>query len=186
MAKIFIFRHGQTTFNRDRIFCGWMDPDLTEDGIKECEQIAERLKSVKPTKAYTSDLKRAQHTLSIVLDDRKDKIPIIIDPRIKERNYGDLNGTSKTKTEKEHPKEYLLWHRSYDVRPPGGESLKDTEKRVLSFLKDTLPTLKKDDVVFISAHANSIRPMRRYFEKMSIDEMCSFEYTPAMVYEYEI
>ncbi len=186
MAKIFIFRHGQTTFNRDRIFCGWMDPDLTEDGIKECEQIAERLKSVKPTKAYTSDLKRAQHTLNLVLGEMKDKIPIIIDPRIKERNDGDLNGVSITKTEKEHPKEILLWRRSYAVAPPGGESLKDVEKRVLSFLDDTLPKLKKDDIIFICGHANSIRPLRRYFEKMSIDEMCSFEYTPAMVYEYEI
>ncbi len=186
MAKIFLFRHGQTTDNRDKIFCGWRDPDLTEDGIKECKQIAEKLKNVVPTKAYTSDLKRAQHTLYLVLGDRKDKIPIMIDPRLKERNYGDLNGTSKVKAEKEHPKEYALWHRSYDVRPPGGESIKDVEKRVLSFLKDVLPTLKKDDVVFISAHGNSLRPIRRYFEKMSIEEMCSFEHVPAKVYEYDV
>ena len=110
----------------------------------------------------------------------------MIDPRLKERNYGDLNGTSKVKAEKGHPKEYALWHRSYDVRPPGGESIKDVEKRVLSFLKDVLPTLKKDDVVFISAHGNSLRPIRRYFEKMSIEEMCSFEHVPAKVYEYDV
>ncbi len=186
MAKIFVFRHGQTAYNKDQIFTGWEDPDLNEEGIKECEEIAKKLENLKPTKAYTSDLKRAQHTLYIVLGDSKDKIPIIIDSRIKERNYGTLNGKSKVETKERQPREFQLWHRSYDVAPPGGESIKDTEKRVLSFLKDVLPTLKKDDVVFISAHGNSLRPIRRYFEKLSIEEMCSFEHPRAKVYEYDI
>ncbi len=186
MAKIFVFRHGQTQYNKDKVFTGWDDPDINEAGIRECREVAEKLKNVNPTRAYTSDLKRAQHTLYIVLGEKKDKIPIVVDKRIKERSYGILTRKSKTETEKEHPKEFPLWHRSYDVAPPNGESIKDVEKRVLSFLNDLLPELKKDDVVFISAHGNSLRPIRRYFEKISVEEMCSFEHTPAKVYEYEV
>ncbi len=186
MAKIFVFRHGQTAYNKNKIFTGWSDSELTEEGIEECKQVAEQLRGEIPTKAYTSDLKRAQQTLYIVLGEKRGKMPIVIDPRIKERNYGDLNGMSKTETEKKYPKEYPLWHRSYDVPPPNGESIKDVEKRVLAFLNDLLPTLKKDDVVFISAHGNSLRPIRRYFEKISIEEMCSFEHPRAKVYRYEV
>ena len=186
MATIFLFRHGQTTYNRDKIFTGWREAELTEEGIKECEEIAEALKDVRPTKAYVSDQKRAQRTLSIVLGNRKERVQIIIDPRLKERDYGELNGKSKVETEKSYPDKYPLWHRSYDVPPPGGESIKDVEQRVLSFLSDVLPTLKKDDVVFISAHGNSLRPIRRYFEGISVEEMCSFEHPPAKVYRYEV
>ncbi|MGD0510732.1 MAG: histidine phosphatase family protein [Candidatus Micrarchaeaceae archaeon] len=186
MAKIFLFRHGQTDYNVKGIFCGWMDDaELTEDGINECKGIAEKLKDVKPTKAYTSDLKRAQRTLQIVLGGRKDVV-VIIEPRLRERNYGELTGKSKTETAKNYPDEYPLWHRSYDVAPPGGECMRDVEKRVLLFLNEMLPTLKKDDVVFISAHGNSLRPIRRYFEKMSTEEMCSFEHALGKVYEYDI
>ena len=185
MAKIFVFRHGQTAYNKKKIFTGWADSELTDEGIKECEEIAEELKDVKPTKAYTSDLKRAQQTLYIVLGERKD-IPVVIDQRIKERSYGELTHKDKTEIEQKYPKEYPLWHRSYDVPPPGGESIQQVEKRVLDFLNEVLPTLKKDDVVFISAHGNSLRPIRRYFEKMSTEEMCSFEHIKAKVYRYEI
>lgn len=186
MAKIFVFRHGQSTYNRDNMFTGWHDPDLTDKGIAECEQVAEKLRGVMPTRAYTSDQKRAQHTLYVVLGEKKDKVPIVVDARIKERDYGELNGKDKAETQKKFPNEYPLWHRSYDVPPPKGESIKDVEKRVLSFLNELLPGLKKDDVVFISAHGNSLRPVRRYFEKISIEEMCSFEHTPAKVYEYNV
>ena len=184
MAKIFLFRHGQTTYNRDGILTGWEDPDLTDNGIKECLEIAKQLKDEIPTKAYASDLKRSQHTLSLALGDKKNKITIVIDPRIKERDYGDLNGRNKENVKKEYPEKYPLWHRSYDVPPPNGESIKDVEKRVNAFLDDLVAKLDSNDVVFISAHGNSLRPIRRYFEKMSIEEMCSFEHTPAKVYEY--
>jgi 2,3-bisphosphoglycerate-dependent phosphoglycerate mutase len=163
MAAIFLFRHGETTYNKKKIFTGWQDAELTEGGIEECKGIAKALEHEKPTKAYTSDLKRAQHTLMIALGDRKD-VKITIDARLKERNYGDLNGQSKVELEKKYPKEYPLWHRSYDV----------------------IPTLKKDDVVFISAHGNSLRPIRRYFEHMSTEEMCSFEHIPGKIYKYVI
>ncbi len=183
MAIIYLFRHGQTTYNKEGIFTGWSDADLTDDGIRECEGIRENLKEVYPTKAFASDLKRSQKTLYIVLGEKKPEV--FIDKRIKERDYGDLTGKNKHEIEAEFPKEYPLWHRSYDVAPPNGESIKDVEKRVLSFMNDTILKLDKKEIVFISAHGNSLRPIRRYFENMSIEEMCTFEHTPGKVYRYE-
>lgn len=186
MAKIFVFRHGETTDNRDKIFSGFRDVDLTQNGEEEAKKIGEELKDKHITKAYQSDQIRSKHTLGLVLNGFHEGVEIITDPRIKERDYGDLTGQSKVEVEKQNPEQYKLWHRSYDVAPPGGESIEDVEVRVLSFLNDVLPTLKKDDAVLISAHGNSIRPVRRYFEKLTIDEMCSFEHTPGKIYEYQI
>ncbi|MHB1830018.1 MAG: histidine phosphatase family protein, partial [Candidatus Micrarchaeaceae archaeon] len=101
------------------------------------------------------------------------------------RNYGDLNGKKHDDIKREHPDKYLAWHRSYEVPPPNGESIKDVEKRVLAFLNEVLPALGKEDVVFLSMHGNSLRPLRRYFENLSIDEMCAFEHPYGKVYRYE-
>jgi 2,3-bisphosphoglycerate-dependent phosphoglycerate mutase len=186
MAKIFIFRHGETIDNKDHVFSGWRQTDLTESGIKEAKGIGEKLKDEKVTKAYQSDQIRSQHTLELVLNGLHKNVEIITDSRIKERDYGDLTGKNKDEIEKNDPQNYKLWHRSYNIPPPNGESIQMVEKRVLKFLNDVLPTLTKDDVVFISAHGNSIRPMRRYFEHITIDEMCSYENTPGKIYEYQI
>ena len=186
MAKLFVFRHGQTFDNKEKIFSGFRQTDLTPEGIEEAKGIGEKLKNEKVTKAYQSDLIRSQHTLELVLNGWHENVEIITDTRIKERDYGDLTGKSKIEVEKQNPEQYKLWHRSYNTPPPNGESIKMVEERVLSFLKDILPTLKSEDVAFISAHGNSIRPLRRYFEHMSIDAMCSFEHTPGKIYEYNI
>lgn len=186
MAKVFIFRHGQTLDNKQHDFSGWHQIDLDPIGIEEAKKIAESLKNEKVTKAYQSDLIRSQETLKIVLEGYHAGVELITDPRIKERDYGNLTGLSKDELEKQDPKNFALWHRSYDVPPPGGESIKDVEKRVLEFLNDAITTWKQDDVIFISAHGNSIRPMRRFFEHISIEEMCSYEYTPGKIYEYQI
>ena len=186
MAKIFIFRHGETIDNKDHVFSGWRQTDLIENGIKEAKGIGEKLKGEKVTKAYQSDQIRSQHTLELVLDSFHKNVEIITDSRIKERDYGDLTGKNKDEIEKNDPQNYKLWHRSYDVPPPNGESIQMVEKRVLMFLNDVLPTLTKDDIVFISAHGNSIRPMRRYFEHITIDEMCSYENTPGKIYSYSL
>lgn len=185
MAKIFVFRHGETFDNKDHMFSGFRQTDLTEEGLEEAKGIAEKLKNEKVTKAYQSDLVRSKHTLGIVLEGYHQGVEIITDPRIKERDYGNLTGQNKDTVKKNNPQNFKLWHRSYDVAPPNGESIKDVEKRVLEFLNDNLPTLKKDDIVFISAHGNSLRPMRRYFEHISIEEMCSFEHVKGTIYSYE-
>lgn len=186
MAKIFIFRHGETFDNANHTFSGFRQTELTEKGIEEARGIGEKLKSEKVTKAYQSDLIRSQHTLSLVLGEWHRNVEILTDSRIKERDYGDLTGKNKDEVKKETPDLYALWHRSYDVAPPGGESLKMVEERVLEFLNDVLPTFKENDIVFISAHGNSLRPMRRHFEGLTVEEMCSFEHTPGKIYSYEI
>lgn len=186
MAKVFLFRHGQTTDNIDNDFSGVREVDLTQAGVEEAKGIGERLKNEKVTKAYQSNQIRSKHTLELVLNGFHQGVQVVTDPRIKERDYGNLTGKNKDEVAKVDPKNYALWHRSYETAPPGGESIKDVEKRVLEFLSEAIPTWKKDDVIFISAHGNSLRPMRRYFEKLSIDEMCSFEHTPGKIYEYQI
>ena len=186
MAKIFVFRHGQTNDNKTHTFSGFRQSDLTEEGIEEAKKIGEELKNEKVTKAYQSNLIRSQHTLQLVLGNYHQEVEIITDPRIKERDYGNLTGKNKDDTARDYPDQYPLWHRSYDVPPPGGESIRDVEVRVLAFLNDVLPTLKPNDVVFISASGNSIRPMRKYFEHISNEEMCSYENISGKVYEYQI
>jgi len=186
MAKIYIFRHGQTTDNVEHDFSGVHDVDLTAEGIKEAEGIGEKLKNEPVTIAYQSNQIRSQHTLDIVLTGHHSNLEIVTDPRIRERDYGNLTGLNKDELEKVDPKDYKLWHRSYDVPPPNGESIKDVEKRVLDFLHAEMPKWKKDDVIFISAHGNSIRPMRRFFENLSIEDMCSYENIPGKIYEYNL
>ena len=185
MAKIFLFRHAQTTDNPSKIFSGNRNPDLTEEGIKEAEKIREALKQEKVTKAFTSDKIRNKKTLQIVLGPHPGIEPII-DNRIRERDYGELTGQNKDDIAKKYPDLYPLWHRSYDTPPPGGESLKDVEKRVLEFLTDLKMVLSPNDIVFISASGNSLRPIRRFFEQMTPEEMSTFEHEPAKVYSYEI
>ena len=185
MAKVFLFRHAQTTDNFSKIFSGNRDPDLTPKGIEEAKKIRDALRQEKVKKAFTSDKIRNKKTLEIVLEPHPDVTPII-DNRIRERDYGELTGLNKEDIAKKYPDQYPLWHRSYDIPPPGGESLKDVEKRVLDFLKDLQMVLKRDDVVLISASANSLRPIRRFFEKMTPEEMSSFEHEPAKIYEYQI
>ena len=113
---------------------------------------------------------------------------MIKDDRIIERNYGKLQGHTHLEiVEKYGPEKYDLWHRGYDTRPEKGESIKDVEKRVLSFIKDLLKLIRKEKVsVAISAHGNSMRPFRRYFEKLSKEEMCSLYNDYEAVYEYSI
>jgi 2,3-bisphosphoglycerate-dependent phosphoglycerate mutase len=185
VAKIIVFRHGETSDNRDHIFSGKRDVDLTENGVKEAEVIAENLKNEKVTKAYYSGQLRSKNTLNIVLRYHPDIIPVL-DERIGERDYGDLTGQNKDLVAKENPKAYKLWHRSYDTPPPNGESIKDVEERVVSFLDEVIPTFSKDDVVLISAHGNSLRPIRKYFEGLSNEEMATFEHTPGKIYTYEV
>ncbi|MEX2013057.1 MAG: histidine phosphatase family protein, partial [Candidatus Levyibacteriota bacterium] len=134
MAKIFIIRHGETTDNKEKIFSGKRDVDLTEGGIEEAKRIREELKDEGITKAYQSGQTRSNHTLKLVLNGYHPQAEVVTDERIRERDYGDLTGQSKTELEKNDPENYKLWHRSYDVPPPNGESIKDVEVRVMEFL----------------------------------------------------
>lgn len=185
MAKIFLFRHAETTDNKDSIFSGRRDPDLTADGVKEAEEIKHKLKNEKVTKAYSSPSLRTKRTLDIVLEAHEGSEITIADPRIRERDYGDLTGKSKNQTEKLYPKEYPKWHRGYETPPPGGESLKEAEERTLEFIKEMVNNIWQNDVIFICVSANIVRAFRRYFEKMTTEEMVSFEHEKGKIYKYE-
>ncbi|MHA1269043.1 MAG: 2,3-bisphosphoglycerate-dependent phosphoglycerate mutase [Candidatus Helarchaeota archaeon] len=185
--KIYIFRHGETTFNRDKIFTGWLDPDLTPKGIKQAEKVAEELKNKEFQVAYCSHLKRSKHTLEIVLKYHK-KVDVIVDDRIIERSYGELQGRKHAEYIKEvGKKQFDIYHRSYDVPPPGGESIKMVEARVNEFIKDLIEKMKKEKVsVAISAHGNSMRPFRKYFENLTIEEMMKLENPWDSYFEYDV
>lgn len=185
MAKLFVFRHAQTTDNVTKTFSGGRDPELTENGIEEARKIRNTLKNEKVTKAYCAPNKRTKHTLEIVLENHG-SVEVVADPRLKERDYGDLTGLNKDEIAKKHPKEWPLWHRGYDTPPPGGESIKDVEVRVMEFLNELIQNVRQNDVIFLCASGNSIRPIRKHFENMTNTQMASYENEPGKIYSYEV
>jgi len=186
MAKLYIFRHGQTTDNLSHTFSGKRDVDLTKSGEDEARKIGEELKGIIPTIAYFSGQLRSKRTLDLVLGDKKENTKIIEDKRIMERDYGNLTGLNKDETAEKYPDKFPIWHRSYDTSPPNGESIKDVKDRVYSFLEEEVPKWKQSDIIFISAHGNSIRPMRMFFERLNSKEASSYENTPGKVYCYDL
>ena len=174
-CKLFIFRHAGTTDNSRGIFSGWRDPDLTLKGLSQAQKIAEQLKRYQIDYAFTPHLKRARKTLEIVLQGHP-STPVFIDDRLIERCYGLLQGKDKRKMENENPDYYAQIHRGYGFVPPEGESLEMVEKRVISFLEQLKDWLKQNPGnVAISCHNNSVRPFRRFFENLSITQMCKLE-----------
>lgn len=186
--KIYIFRHGQTYYNKKHIFTGWKDSKLTPLGKKQAIIIAKKLKNKKFQVAYQTRLSRSKDTLKPVLKYHPECRKIITDNRMFERSYGKLEKKyHKTIIAKYGKKQYDIWHRSYNTAPPKGESVKTVEKRVLSFIKDLIKFMKKNKVnVAISAHNNSMRPFRRYFEKLSIKQMMKLENPYDDYFEYTI
>ncbi len=174
-CKLFVFRHAQTFDNKNKVFSGWRNSKLTHYGIEQAHLTKYQLRKEKIDYAFASHQKRSRDTLRIVLEGHK-KIPIFTDDRIIERCYGSLQGTSKTKIEKEKPKWYLKIHRGYNNPPPKGESLKMVSSRTESFLHELITFLKKHPGnVAISCHGNSMRPIRRHFERLSVKQMCKIE-----------
>jgi 2,3-bisphosphoglycerate-dependent phosphoglycerate mutase len=185
---IYLFRHGETNFNRSKRFTGWINSRLTPKGIEQANLIAEKLKEKTFQTAFRTSLSRSSTSLKIVLKYHPECKKVIIDDRMIERSYGDLERKHhKTIIKKYGEKQYDLWHRSYDVPPPEGESIRMVEKRVLSFVKDLLALMKREKVnVVISAHNNSMRPFRRYFENLTINEMMALENPYDTYFEYTI
>jgi len=185
---IYLFRHGQTYFNRDHRFTGWKDSKLTKLGKKQANIVAKKLKNKKFQVAFQTRLSRSKDTLKPVLKYHKECKKIITDDRMIERNYGKLQGFyHKTIIEKYGKKQFDIWHRSYNTPPPKGESIKMVEKRVNKFIKDLIKFMKKNKVsVAISAHGNSMRPFRRYFEKLTIKQMMKLENPYDRYFDYVI
>ncbi len=176
-CHIYLFRHGQTYFNKNKIFTGWKDSKLTPKGVRDARKIAEKLKGKRIDVAFQTHLSRSKDTLKIVLKYHPECKKIITDDRMIERSYGYLQGMTHKYFIKNYGRTlYDIYHRSYNVPPPGGESIKMVEKRVLSFIKDLLKMMKNEKVnVAISAHGNSMRPFRRYFEGFSVEKMMKLE-----------
>ncbi len=186
-CSIFLFRHGTTSDNAEGIFSGWRDVSLNKKGFRDAKIVALKLKNKKIGLAFQSNQLRSQQTLAEVLKFHKG-IPVKTDKRIAERCYGKLQGKTHLKiVQKSGFEKYDLWHRSYANKPPQGESLKDVEARVLPFIKELIKMIKQQRInVAVSAHGNSMRVFRRYFEKLSTSEMCRLYNDYETVYEYKI
>jgi 2,3-bisphosphoglycerate-dependent phosphoglycerate mutase len=171
-----LVRHGESEWNRLNMFTGWQDVDLTEEGVAEAHRAGAMLKAegAHIDLAFTSLLKRAQNTLKIILSELdQDNLPIVFDAALNERHYGDLVGLNKDEARQRWGEEQVhLWQRSYDIAPPGGESLKDTAARVLPFYtKRIVPELQAGKNVILVAHGNSLRSLVMQLDRLSPEQV---------------
>jgi len=175
-----LVRHGQSEWNLKNLFTGWRDVDLTEQGVKEAREAGRKLKAqgLAFDIAYTSALKRAQRTLGLMLEELgQTNIPVIKDLALNERDYGDLSGLNKDDARKKWGEEQVhIWRRSYDIAPPGGESLKDTLARTLPYyVTEILPRVLRGERVLVAAHGNSLRALVMVLEKLSPEQILKRE-----------
>ena len=167
-----LVRHGQSEWNLRNLFTGWKDPDLTKRGIEEAHVAGRALKAkgLSFQRAYSSNLARAKNTLTPILAELgQQDIPTVYDEALNERDYGDLSGLSKDEARaKWGDNQVHLWRRSYEVRPPGGESLKDTVARVLPYyLDEILPRLLRGEHILVVAHGNSLRAIVMVLDRLT-------------------
>jgi 2,3-bisphosphoglycerate-dependent phosphoglycerate mutase len=175
-----LVRHGQSEWNLKNLFTGWRDVDLTEKGIAEAHAAGRQLKALglRFDVAYTSALVRAQRTVDLMLEELGQRgLQVIRDQALNERDYGDLSGLNKDDARKRWGDEQVhVWRRSYDVAPPGGESLKDTAARVLPYyIQDILPRVLRGERVLVSAHGNSLRALVMVLDHLSPQEIVKRE-----------
>lgn len=187
IVHIYLFRHGQTYYNKNKYFTGWKNSVLTPRGFKDAQSVGRKLKGKKIDIAFCSDLKRSRQTLREVLAYHP-HVKVYVDARLRERNYGALNGHSHASIIKRYgEKQFETWHRSYAIPPPQGESVAMVGKRVDAFIKDLMTIVKETHMnVAISAHGNSMRPLRRHFEKLSIKQMMKLENPWDDYFEYTL
>jgi 2,3-bisphosphoglycerate-dependent phosphoglycerate mutase len=175
---LYVFRHGQSHDNIDMIFSGWRTPGLTEKGRKDAEVIADLLKDKKMHLLISSDQPRTLDTMKIAMsrnEDAKD-LEIIVDKRLRERNYGDWQGYSKLEKHLEDPEALSKVRRGWFTPPPNGESLEMVDERVNELLDEIIPKMKETDInVAIACSGNSIRPIRKRFEGLTEDEAAHIE-----------
>ncbi|MCF8258229.1 MAG: 2,3-diphosphoglycerate-dependent phosphoglycerate mutase [Flavobacteriales bacterium] len=178
MSKLVIVRHGQSEWNAQNRFTGWVDVELAPKGIEEARKAGEKLKGYRFDKGYTSALKRAQNTLVNILEvTGQTDLPVVKDQALNERMYGDLQGMNKDEMRAQFGDAQVhIWRRSFDVPPPGGESLKDTAARVLPYFEKVIvPELKAGKDIIIAAHGNSLRALIMFLEKLTPDEILKTE-----------
>ena len=192
-SNLVLVRHGQSEWNKKNLFTGWKDPELTNKGIEEAIKAGKDLKTknIKFDIMFTSDLLRAQETGRLILEhmDQSD-IQVIKNQCLNERNYGDLAGLNKDDArEKWGEEQVYVWRRSFDVPPPGGESLKDTAERVLPYFhSEIFPKVEDGLDVLIAAHGNSLRALVMELEEINSDEIVKLEIATGdpLTYEYSM
>jgi 2,3-bisphosphoglycerate-dependent phosphoglycerate mutase len=191
VSILVLLRHGESQWNLENRFTGWVDVPLTEKGRAEARAAGERLRDAKIalTRAFTSKLQRAQETLSIVLDVLgMPALPVVEDEALNERHYGDLQGLNKAETAEKYGAEQVhIWRRSYDIAPPGGESLKDTAARTLPYFESQIrPALGRGDDVLVAAHGNSLRSIVMDLEKLTREQVLELNIATGVPLVYEL
>ncbi len=191
-SYLVLVRHGQSEWNEKNLFTGWKDPKLTPKGVDEAIKAGKELKEAGYSfnKMFTSDLFRAQDTGRIILEQMDiPSIEVIKDVSLNERNYGDLAGLNKDEARKKWGEDQVhIWRRSFDVPPPGGESLKDTAERVLPYFKENIiPELIEGLDILVAAHGNSLRALVMELEEISSEEIVELEISTGvpLIYKYE-
>lgn len=188
IGSLVLVRHGQSQWNLENRFTGWVDVDLTELGREEAWRAGSHIKGMSFACAFTSNLKRAQDTLRILLDSAGIRnLPVHQSSALNERHYGDLQGLNKEETAQKFGAEQVhIWRRSYDVSPPGGESLKTTAERVLPYFDgEVLPYLLKGENCLIVAHGNSLRAILMSIERLTPKEILEVNIPTAVPILYE-
>ena len=188
MSKLVLVRHGESEWNKENRFTGWVDVPLSERGREEARIAARRLNAYSFDKAYTSSLIRAQETLTIMLEALgQTGIEVIKDQALNERHYGDLQGLNKAETAKKFGNEQVhIWRRSYDTAPPNGESLKDTAARTLPYFEDRImQDIREGKNILVSAHGNSLRSIVMDLDKLSRDEVLQLNIPTGIPIVYE-
>lgn len=175
-----LVRHGQSEWNLKNLFTGWKDPGLTEQGVAEARAAGAKLRDLKLAfdMAYTSDLTRAQHTLDLILKELgQEGLETVRDQALNERDYGDLTGMNKGEAREKFGEEQVhVWRRSFDVPPPGGESLKMTAERVLPYYRsEILPQVISGKRVIVAAHGNSLRALVMELEGLTPEQILQRE-----------
>jgi len=188
-ALLILVRHGESVWNKENRFTGWVDVDLSPKGEEEARAAGERLKKYPLSRCFTSALKRARRTLDLILEVSGHKnLPIVSSEALNERHYGDLQGLDKDETAKKFGSEQVhIWRRSYDIAPPNGESLKMTKDRVLPYVHTAiLPALLKEENCLVVAHGNSLRAMVMELDRMTKEEILALNIPTATPILYRL
>jgi len=189
MARLLLLRHGESQWNLENRFTGWVDVPLSPRGIQEAKNAGDKLRGFAFDRAFTSVLVRAIETLRLVLESTgQTGIPIEKDKALNERMYGELQGLNKDETVKKYgAAQVKIWRRSYDVPPPGGESLKDTAERVLPYYEQTIkPYLLKGETILVAAHGNSLRALIMELEQLSREQVLELNIPTGAPLLYEL
>jgi 2,3-bisphosphoglycerate-dependent phosphoglycerate mutase len=186
-----LVRHGQSEWNRLNMFTGWKDVGLSEEGVTEAHRAGQLLKEegLHFDSAFTSTLRRAHNTLDIILGELgQGKLPTIKAAALNERDYGQLVGINKEEARKRFGAEQVqIWQRSYDIAPPGGESLKDTASRVCPFFERWIvPELQEGKNVIVVAHGNSLRSLIMELDQLSPEEVKDYSLATATPVIYRL